>query len=55
MSSIFVQYLTSLTVSLNRLTLPPLVALMYLLLLVMSAGYVMITWGARKLKRIEEV
>lgn len=54
-SSIAVQYLTTLTGRLTHLSIYWVLVIVYALLLVYSVGFVMIALGARKLQRIEEV
>jgi hypothetical protein len=54
-TSIIFQYLTTLTARLTHLSIYWLLAIVYILLLVLSAGFVLVAIGARKLKKIEEV
>ncbi len=54
-SSIFIQFLTALSSLFTNLPLTPLLALIYLLLVIIAAGYVLIAVGAKKLRKIEEV
>ena len=53
--SIIVQYLTTLTARLNDISIYGLLAIIYSLLIVLSAGFVLIALGARRLQKIEEV
>jgi hypothetical protein len=53
--SIGVQYLTTLTARLNHLSIYWILVIIYSLLLVYSVGFVLISLGARKLQKIEEV
>jgi|GEM_PF-416351 len=53
--SIGLQYLTTLTPHLNHLSIYWMLAIIYSLLLLLAAGFVLIALGARKLKKIEEV
>jgi hypothetical protein len=55
LSSIAVQYLTTLTARLNSLSIYWILVIVYSLLLVYSIGFVLIALGARKLQKIEEV
>lgn len=54
-ASILMQYLTAMTVTLNRLNLTPLLVLVYALLVVISIGYMFIAAGSKRLQKIEEV
>ena len=54
-TSIFFQYLSSLTARLSHLSIYWLLVVIYLLLLVLSLGFVFIALGTRKLQKIEEV
>lgn len=54
-SLIFRQYLTAASNLLTNLSLAPLLIIVYFLLLFIALGYVLIAYGARKLKQIEEV
>jgi hypothetical protein len=53
--SIALQYLTTLTARLNRLSIYWLLVIVYSLLLLLAVGFVLIAFGARKLQKIEEV
>ncbi len=53
-TSIGLQYLTTLTTHLRHLSIYWLLAFIYSLLLVLSVGFVLIALGARKLQKIEE-
>lgn len=53
--SIAFQYLTTLTARLSHLSIYWLLAIVYSLLLVLSAGFVLVALGARNLQKIEEV
>lgn len=52
---IVIQFLTTLTVQLNSLSLSAILLLVYGLLLLMAIGYVMVAYGAKQLQKIEEV
>ncbi len=54
-SSIVLRYFQSLSISLNKLSLNFLLAVVYLLLILISIGYVLIARGSKKLKLIEEL
>lgn len=54
-SSIFIQFLTASNQLWQRLTLGPLLGLIYVLLAVIAVGYLFIAYGAKRLKKIEEV
>lgn len=54
-SSIILQYVTTLSLQLNNLSLNALLIVVYAILLAMSVGFVFISVGARKLQKIEEV
>ena len=54
LSSMGIRFLTSLTTLLNSLTIKILLAVVYLLVVAISVGFILIAIGARKLKRIEE-
>lgn len=54
-SSIIIQYVTTLMDSGSALSFGALLLLVYGLLIVEAAGYALIAYGARRLKRIEEV
>lgn len=53
-SSILTRVLTTVSAKLSHLNLTPLLAVIYGLLVVIGAGYVVIALGAKKLRRIEE-
>lgn len=53
--SIVFQYLSTLTGRLNHLSIYALLAIIYALLLILSAGFVFIALGAKKLQQIEEL
>jgi hypothetical protein len=53
--SISLQYLTTISQRLSRLSLNSILIIVYILLLAMAIGYVLIALGAKNLKRIEEV
>ncbi len=53
--SIVLQYLTAFTSVFDALSLQPLLATIYLLLVVYAVGFILIALGAKKLKKIEEV
>lgn len=55
LSSILVQYVSTLSTQLNRLTVTSLLLVIYVLLLVMAAGYMLMAYGAKRLQKIEEV
>jgi hypothetical protein len=54
-TSILIQYLSSLSESLSHLTLNYILIVIYILLIVYCIGYVLIALGAKKLRKIEEV
>ena len=54
-ASFLLQYLTSLTTQINRLSIMAVLLLVYGLLIVMAVGYVLVAIGAKRLKKIEEV
>ncbi len=53
--SIFLQFITTLTEHLNRLSLAPLLLVFYFLVALYGVGYGFVARGAKKLKQIEEV
>lgn len=53
--SIAVQLITTLSVRLTRLSLTPLLLIVYVLVAFYAVGYGMVAHGAKKLKKIEEV
>jgi hypothetical protein len=55
MSSIVLQYLTSLRDQLLSLSIGALLLLIYILLIIISIGYILVAWGAKRLQHIEEV
>ena len=55
LTSITLQYLTSVTIRLTHLTLNAVLLLIYVMLILYAAGYLLVAMGATKLKRIEEV
>jgi hypothetical protein len=55
LSSVILQYLTSSSPYLRRITLDWVFLVVYIILAVYAAGFILITVGASKLKRIEEV
>lgn len=54
-TSMLIRYLVSLTTLLNSLSLKVLLLILYMLIFVIFAGYLIIAKGAKKLQRIEEV
>lgn len=54
-TSVFLQYLTSLMVQFNRLSITTVLLIVYGLLFVMAAGYILTALGAKRLQKIEEV
>jgi hypothetical protein len=54
-TSVLVQMLVTLGGQLSRLNLTPILALVYLLIILYAVGYGLVARGARKLKQIEEV
>lgn len=54
-TSIFLQYLSTLSNRLTSLSLNGVLALIYLLLLILGVSYVLIAVGAKRLQKIEEV
>jgi hypothetical protein len=55
LTSITIQVLTVFSARLNRLDLTPILAILYLLIVVYAIGYILIARGAKKLKTFEEV
>jgi hypothetical protein len=55
MSSIAVRFLATISNQLNRLKLTPVLFIIYGLLVLIAIGFLSIAWGAKKLRRIEEV
>lgn len=53
-SSILIQYFTALSLSLMKLPLPSILAVVYFLLIILGVGYLLIARGANRLKSIEE-
>jgi hypothetical protein len=54
-TSIGLQYLTTLSARLNKLSIYWILVIIYTLLIVLSIGFVLIALGAQKLQKIEEV
>lgn len=54
-TSFFLQYLMTLADQINRLSIAATLVLVYGLLIVMAAGYLLVAFGARRLQKIEEV
>jgi len=54
-TSILLQFLTAVSTALVELRLGPLLALIYFIVIIFSLGYILIAYGARQLRRIEEV
>ncbi len=54
-SSIALRYFQSLSASLNKLSLNVLLLVVYMLLILISTGYILIAKGSKKLKLIEEL
>ena len=54
-SSILVRLLVTISARINRLSLTPLLLIIYGFLLVAALGYILIAMGAKRLRRIEEV
>jgi len=54
-TSILLQFLTAVSDALVNLKLAPLLALLYLIVIVFSFGYILIAYGAKQLTKIEEV
>jgi len=55
LTSITLQYVTTLTDRLTHLRISAVLIILYLLLIMLALGYVMIALGAKKLRKIEEV
>jgi hypothetical protein len=55
LSSITLQFVTTLSSRLDRLSLAPILMLVYALLILISVGYLFIAAGANRLKKLEEV
>jgi hypothetical protein len=55
LSTIVLQLVTTLSARLDRLSLAPLLLVIYLLLILISVGYIIVAVGANRLKRLEEV
>lgn len=53
--SILLQFLTTMTARLNRLTLTPILLIIFVLIGLYAVGYGLVARGAKKLKKIEEV
>lgn len=53
--SILIQYLTTVTIQLKSLRFSLILSLVYVLLLLLSVGYILMAVGAKKLIKIEEV
>jgi hypothetical protein len=54
-TSIAMQYLSTMAERLSHLRLTGILVAVYILLLVMAAGYILIAVGSKQLRRIEEV
>lgn len=54
-SSIFVRFLATIADRLTRLSITPVLIIIYVFLGITGLGYILIAWGARKMRRIEEV
>lgn len=54
-SSMLLQYFTAMSNVLMNLNLGPLLGIIYVLLIVISAGYILIAIGAKRLQKLEEV
>lgn len=54
-SSMVLQFLTTATQTLSKLRLAPLLAVVYVLLVIVSVGYIFIAMGAKRLQKLEEV
>jgi hypothetical protein len=55
LSQVVVQYLTTLTRQLARLHILSVIEVVYGLLFLMAAGYIVLAYGLKKLQKIEEV
>lgn len=55
LSTILLQLLTSLSAQIERLSLTPLLIIVYLLLAIIGVGYFLVAAGAKSLKQLEEV
>jgi hypothetical protein len=53
--SILIQFLTTINSRLDKLSLSSLLVLIYILLILLAAGFILIAAGVNKLKKIEEV
>jgi hypothetical protein len=54
-TSIVLQFLSGVSSLLTNVSLGPLVAIVYALLIIIASGYVLIARGAKKLEKIEEI
>jgi hypothetical protein len=54
-SSIAVRFLATVSTKLSRLRITPILLIIYGFLALIAIGFLLIAWGARKLRRIEEV
>jgi len=54
-TQIVLQYLTTLSAQLNKLSLTAIMLVVYGLLILMAIGYILVASGAKKLQKIEEV
>lgn len=54
-TSIFIRFLVNISEKLNRLSLSPILLIIYIFILISAIGYILIAIGAKKLRRIEEV
>ncbi|MDQ3123263.1 MAG: hypothetical protein M3Q14_01080 [bacterium] len=54
-TSVFLQFLTTLSEQLNRLSLTPILVIVYILIILYAIGYGFVARGAKKLSQIEEV
>lgn len=54
-SSIAVRFLATISTSLSRLKITPVLLIIYAFLAIIGIGFLLIAWGAKKLRRIEEV
>ncbi len=55
MADIIAQYLTTLTIRINRLHIGSVLLIIYLLLILIAIGFVLVAVGAKKLRSIEEI
>ena len=54
-SSMAVRFITTISTKLSRLSITPVLFIVYGFLVLLAIGFLLIAWGAKKLRRIEEV